>query len=252
MMEFVGQEAHLVASDWFETKGQALVAEALRKAPWAHAVGEDGFGVYADLRVGAAKQRLRYIMPGEFLMGSPDDEEGRYPGEEQHSVTIAKGFWMANTPCTQKFWSWVQGVLHIHFNNPNNPVECVSWHDAQEFCTKLGRFAPELNARLPSEAQWEYACRAGTAGPRYGELDDIAWWKGNSGGHTHPVGLLKPNPWGLYDMLGNVWECATNRYSMWMCGGSYGADKEDLRSSRHWWSDMDVRLKFIGFRFIIG
>ncbi len=219
-MEFTGKEAHLVSSDWFEDRGQALVAKALRFAPWAQTVGEDGFGIYADLRVGEAKQRFRYIMPGSFIMGSPDDEKGRWDDEgPQHKVTFTKGFWMADTPCTQLLWSQVMGNSPSRFKSPRRPVESVSWDDAQEFINALRSRVACLDAALPSEARWEYACRAGTAGPRYGELDDIAWWKGNSGGHTHPVGLKEPNPWGLYDMLGNVWEWCADTWSGYEAGG---------------------------------
>ena len=269
-MIFTGKEAHLVASDWFEDRGQALVAKALRSAPWAQTVGEDQYGVYADLRVGETKQRFRWIRPGSFIMGSPDDEKGRWDDEgPQHKVTFTKGFWMADTPCTQLLWSQVMGSNPSLFkNNPNNPVERVSWDDIQGFYARLGRFAPELNARLPSEEEWEYACRAGTALPRYGELDDIAWYAGNSGG-THPVGLKEPNPWGLYDMLGNVDEWCADGWGDTVSrpttsinprprglgrgrsrrGGSY--DAFNVRAAYRYWYKPEGRFETLGFRFII-
>ena len=260
-MIFTGQEAHLVGADWFESKGRSDIGQALRSAPWAHTVGEDQYGAFADLRVGEAKQCLRWIMPGEFMMGSPEDEKGRFLDEEQHPVTIAKGFWMADTPCTQLLWSQVMGSNPSLFkNNPNNPVERVSWHDIQGFCARLGRFAPGLDADLPTEEEWEYACRAGTAGPRYGEIDDIAWHAGNSGeqttnNQTHPVGLLEPNPWGLYDMLGNVWEWAgimKNWLSVRNRGGAWDSRPQHARSARRvLMAGMDAKSFNLGFRFTI-
>ena len=255
-MIFTGQEAYLVASDWFEAKGQAVIASALRVAPWAHAVGEDGFGVYADLRVGEAKQRMRWIPPGEFIMGSPETEEGRWQDEgPQRKVTFTKGFWMADTPCTQSLWIALMGRNQSRFkNNPTYPVENVSWDEVQEFLMTLGRFAPELNARLPTEEEWEYACRAGTAESRYGNLDDIAWYEGNSGYTTHRVGLKKPNPWGLYDMLGNVWEWTNSEVhgqERVFRGGSWDVLARRVRAASRDAFEPGDRLWDLGFRFIV-
>jgi len=208
---------------------------------WASEWGEDRYGVFVAFTLEAVTQRLRWIPPGRFLMGSPDDEPGRDEEEgPQHSETIERGFWLFDTPCTQALWETVLGENPSYFKDPARPVEQVSWYDVQE------RFLPALNALipgfvLPSEAQWEYACRAGTQDALYNgpieilgdanapALDAIAWYGGNSSidfelengasryrpsdtqysegkAGTHPVGLKKPNPWGLYDMLGNVWE----------------------------------------------
>jgi len=159
---------------------------------------------------------LIWIAPGTFTMGSPDSESDRHYWEgPQTIVTISKGFWLGKTPVTQGQYQAVMG------NNPSSfttvgadaPVEQVSWNDAMAFCQKLteqeraaGALPEGYAFTLPTEAQWEYACRAGTTEARYGNLDDIAWYHDNSGHTTHPVGQKQPNAWGLYDMLGNVWE----------------------------------------------
>jgi formylglycine-generating enzyme required for sulfatase activity len=134
-------------------------------------------------------------------------------------------------PITQTQYASITGQRPSSYVAPQGPVESVSWIDAIRFCNLLSRAAglresyklhedetkasldPEgTGYRLPTEAEWEYACRAGTRGPRYGTLDDIAWYRDNSGGHPHEVGLKQPNAWGLYDMLGNVWEWCTDQY----------------------------------------
>jgi formylglycine-generating enzyme required for sulfatase activity len=169
---------------------------------------------------------LIWLAPGTFTMGSPVSEVG--PGNERsnerptHRVTISKGFWLGKTPVTQGQYQAVMGDNPSNFANvgPDAPVETVSWNDAMEFCRKLteqergaGRLPEGYAYMLPSEAQWEYACRAGTTGARYGNLDDIAWYNANSGMTTHPVAQKQPNAWGLYDMLGNVEQWCSDWYS---------------------------------------
>ncbi len=148
-------------------------------------------------------------------MGSPEDEEGRLPAEgPRHLVSIDSGFWMFDTPCTQALWEAVMGENPSHFKvadrpkeGADRPVESVSWEQCQEFLTALNSRLDGIQLSLPSEAQWEYACRAGTETARYSEnLDAIAWCAENSGNETHSVAGKEANTWGLYDMLGNVWE----------------------------------------------
>ena len=184
---------------------------------WAVEWGEDQHGMFMGFGVGEVVQRLRYIPPGRFLMGSPEIELGRFYDEgPQHEVELSEGYWLADTPCSQALWEAVMGQNPSAFVDPKNPVEQVSWDDCQEFLRRLNEQVPGLHARLPSEAEWEYACRGGTSGATWvGELDGdktakvlypIAWYRGNSEGRTHPVGRKAANPFGLYDMLGNVWE----------------------------------------------
>jgi formylglycine-generating enzyme required for sulfatase activity len=220
---------------------------------WASGWGQDRYGKWLELTFDDAAQRMRWIKPGGFLMGSPEDETGRFSESDyagqyaegpRHKVRISQGFWLFDTPVTQDFWAAVMDSNPSAFVDPMRPVERVSWVDAMEFMARINEQIPGLDLVLPTEAQWEYACRAGTntatyAGPMeiLGEgnapiLDAIAWYRGNSGvgfelkvvcsrsdwpgaqgesydAGTHPVALKEPNAWGLFDMLGNVSEwCA--------------------------------------------
>ena len=151
-----------------------------------------------------------WIPAGSFDMGSPKDEKGRDKGETQHRVTLTKGFWMGKYEVTQAQWQAVMGNNPSRFKGSNLPVEEVSWNDCQDFIRKLN--AKGQGAfRLPTEAEWEYACRAGTQsrfcfGDSDSSLGTYAWYRSNSGWKTHEVGQKSPNRWNLYDMHGNVWE----------------------------------------------
>ena len=130
-------------------------------------LGVDDYGLYADLTVETGiTQRFRWIASGTFMMGSPKTEAGRSDDEVQHEVTLSLGYWLADTACTQALWQAVMGENPSLFSNdPHNPIDQVSWDDAQQFIAKLNQRFPDLNACLPNEAQWEYACRAGTTTP---------------------------------------------------------------------------------------
>jgi formylglycine-generating enzyme required for sulfatase activity len=173
------------------------------------------------------KDGLSYVwLPsGTFVMGCSEGDNECFDDEKPaHQVTVSKGFWIAQTLVTQRAYKRVVGSNPSHFKGEQLPVEMVSWSDARGYCQTLGM-------RLPTEAEWEYAARAGSTASRYGELDVIAWYSGTSGpsavdgaalyrsdpknyedtliakgNKPHPVGGKKPNAWQLYDMLGNVWE----------------------------------------------
>jgi len=158
------------------------------------------------------------IPAGEFDMGSPSDEEGRDSDEGPvHHVKIEKSFYMGRYEVTQKEWREVMGDNPSYFKGDDRPVEQVSWGDIQEFIRKLSEKEGTDKYRLPSEAEWEYACRAGTTtrysfGDSESKLGDYAWYVENSYYKTHLVGKKKPNPWGLYDMHGNVFEWVQDTY----------------------------------------
>jgi len=164
---------------------------------------------------------FRLIQPGEFMMGSPPEEahigsvsfNARFL-EFRHSVKITKAFYIATTEVTNSQYRRFNRKHKSNLgNNDTQPVANVSWKDAVTFCEWLSK-REGRSYRLPTEAEWEYACRAGAAsaycfGDDVKRLSEFAWFKENSGYRTHPVAKLKPNAWGLYDMHGNVWEwCA--------------------------------------------
>ena len=150
---------------------------------------------------------MRWIAPGAFEMGSPDSDEEAYDREQpQHQVTLTEGFWLAEAPCTQAVWQAVMADNPSRFEGAERPVEGISWGRVQALLSAINARVPGLEFQLPTEAQWEYACRAGTETPRYGPLGAVAWHSGESSGETHPVKQKPPNAWGLHDMLGNVWE----------------------------------------------
>ena len=187
----------------------------LHRASWQHLLGRDRYGVFCEVLIKAMRVRFRYIPPGTFLQGSPEGT-GNDDEHPRHAVTLTRGFWLADTPCTQALWQAVMGDNPSKFDlgeeAPQRPVENVSRKEVGHFLKALQAYLPSgCDAVLPTESQWEYACRAGTQTAYWwgDEPDDgRANWDNRHRGTT-PVDHFPPNHWGLYDMHGNVWEwCA--------------------------------------------
>ena len=242
---------------------------------WASAAGEDAQGRrWLEFEVGSTTTRLMYLAPGTYTMGSPAGETGRDADEVEREVTLSQGFWMAETEATQALWQAVTDELPIH--DPAHPIVNVNWNDVQTFLTTLNGLVPGLEARLPTEAEWEYACRGGTTGPRYGNIDDIAWYLPHQRPDNHPVRQKLPNDYGLYDMLGNVWEFCQDRFCLYddmsvqdpFCapndaepanrslavrrGGSIYHDTEDIRAAERFTLDITIAATNVGFRIVRG
>ncbi|HPI61317.1 MAG TPA: formylglycine-generating enzyme family protein [Zoogloea sp.] len=247
-------------------------------------VGVDEFGLYAEFSAKGVSQRCRWIAPGTFPMGSPPDESSRSDDETLHEVTLSRGYWLADTACTQALWQAVMGENPSFFqDDPAQPVEQVSWEAVQTFLDRLNALVPGLDAGLPSEAQWEYACRAGTTAPfsfgrnitpeqvNYdGNYPYAGAEKGLYRERTVAVGSLPPNPWGLYEMHGNVWEWCADWYGPYpdgsqidpagppdgswrvLRGGSWFSDAQDCRSACRYGIPPVVADHIIGFRLAPG
>ena len=249
---------------------------------WAGGWGEDSRGVFAEIVVNGIPIEMRWIPPGKFPMGSPSGEDGRFDWEgPQHEVTLTRGFWLGSTPFTQAQWEAVMGKNLSQFKGGDRPVEMVNWENCQEYCEALNKLLPGLGARLPTEADWEFACRAGTSAFNDGSpctapegadpaLDRLGWYDKNSGGETHPVGQKQANAWGLYDMHGNVWEWCEDWFGSYppeaqidpagpengvvrvVRGGSWNNPARSCRSARRAGFDPGYRFDNLGFRLAAG
>ena len=211
------------------------------------------------------------IEPGAFLMGCSSERDDCSVDESPaHLVKLGKGFEIGKYEVTQAQWTLVMGGNPSHFRGPALPVESVSWLAAHEFIARLNRMGGPYLYRLPTEAEWEYAARAGVHGQSIGELDEIAWHGANSQDRTHEVGTKRPNAWGLHDMLGNVWEWCSDRYgadyysrspgsnplgpsegeSRVMRGGSWYRYVWFLRYSARFRARPDAAYRHVGFRCV--
>ncbi len=240
---------------------------------------------------------LVWIAPGTFLMGTPQTFVARWfydtrkqithkPGPADGDsaierpmtwVTLTQPFWLGRTEVTQAQWTAVMGSNPSHFKGDDLPVEMVSWDDAMMFCLKLtereraaGRLPVGYAYTLPTEAQWEYACRAGTTGNYAGDLDAMAWYDQNSGVTTHPVATKQLNAWGLADMSGNVWEACLDWYGGYRGGevtnprgpvsgsehihrgGDFGGTANYARSAYRFHPQLGFRSLSLGFRLALS
>ena len=201
---------------------------------------------------GGASMEMIWYEPGSFSMGSPITEAGRFEDETPHTVTISSGFWLGKYEVTQRQWESVMLSNHSRFKGPDRPVETVSWHDCETFIRRVNASLKGMVARMPTEAEWEYACRAGSTAPLSGSgrIGDMAWYDINSGSQTHEVGKNKPNAWGFYDMHGNVLEWCSDWFSVPEAGKvvdprgpSYGSFKI-LRGGCWFFYELDCRSAY--------
>ncbi|HUU23826.1 MAG TPA: formylglycine-generating enzyme family protein [Phycisphaerae bacterium] len=220
------------------------------------------------------EMKLVLIPPGKFMMGStPSGGRSEKDERPQREVTITRPFYLGVTEVTQRQYQAVMGANPSQVKAPDNPVDAVSWDEANEFCKKLSA-ATGRKARIPTEAEWEYACRAGTTtlwtfGSDVKDLDAYAWHSGNAGGASHPVAGKKPNPWGLYDMYGNVCEWCFDYHGSYakvpkvdptgpaegnhriLRGGSWANPPEFCRSPNRAGAGPESKRKSLGFRVVV-
>ncbi|HUT36726.1 MAG TPA: SUMF1/EgtB/PvdO family nonheme iron enzyme [Planctomycetota bacterium] len=250
-----------------------------------------GVPVEQDVDLGNGVKMTMVLIPaGEFVMGHPEKptpaELGMLYGKEdakysyrrerpQHRVRLTTPFWLGRTEVTQAQWQAVVGTNPSNFKAPENPVDNVSWDDCQTFLTQLNEKSARGGFRLPTEAEWEHACRAGAAtqfyfGDASEPLSDHAWWQENSGNRTNPVGRKKANRWNLCDMIGNVWEWCEDGYGDYasvaqtdptglaeakdcvMRGGDYGSVLRYCRSATRGFRPRTGKLAYFGFRVALA
>jgi sulfatase modifying factor 1 len=252
---------------------------------WNTSVAGKEAGDLRVIEINGVSYRFRWAPPGAFMMGSPETEEGREDDEALHKVTLSHGFWMLETEVTQAMWVSIMGTNPSFFRGVDLPVERVSWDDCQKFVRKLnnlGHAPASSHFALPTEAQWEYACRAGTKAP-FSWGGSLNGDKANCNG-TRPYGTKEighfldrttlvrkysANPWGLFDMHGNVYEwCAdwhgpyptrvvtdprgrANGSNRVMRGGSWGYYPQHCRSAYRGSYGVVFRDVFVGFRIVL-
>ena len=274
-----------------ETRTEPVVLGALADSEYDHVLEIAEFKP-GDVKVielpGGAKMEMVWCPPGSFTMGSPTSEKGRDKDEKQHRVTLTEGFWMGKFEVTQHQWESVMGKRKClwwdvdnnpsWFKSPDCPVESVSWEDCQKFVAKVNATG-KVRVSLPTEAQWEYACRAGTTTPYSfgsslngdkancdGNYPYGTTVKGRCRGETVPVGSYAPNAWGLCDMHGNVWEWCSDWYGDYPAGsvsdptgpasgasrvnrgGSWDNYARDCRSAYRNRDEPGDRISGLGFR----
>jgi uncharacterized protein (TIGR02996 family) len=297
------EDRYLVLADWLEEYDDPRRAELLRlhrrllatccepdghpeRAAWQARIVEllaEGVRPCVPQRTvdlgGGVAMTFSFVPPGSFLMGSPPQEEGRQDDERRHRVTLTRGFWMGVHPVTQAQWRAVTGRNPSGFEGDTLPVELVRWFECRDFAESLSRQVGEW-FRLPTEAEWEYACRAGTTTPfHFGETlgTDQANHNGqNTDGDsvyrewTTPVGGFPPNAWGLHDMHGNVAEWCQDEYAPYPTGevedprvadasgvfaqrgGAWDFGPRACRSASRLWGEIEFNTYNVGCRVLLG
>jgi hypothetical protein len=206
------------------------------------------------------------VPAGSFTLGSPESEDGHRAWERQREVTFVNDFYLGKTPVTQDQYEAVTGTNPTdHEKIGDAPVDSVTWDQAKEYGQKLtqldrdaGVLPHDWEYRLPTEAEWEYTCRAGSPEPRHGPPQDVAWYQDNAGGKPHAVGQKTPNPWGFHDMLGNVWEWCQDCFFVSCCsvgcrsvrGGSCRSSARFCRCAQRWGLGPNGRSRYCGFRLL--
>jgi hypothetical protein len=204
------------------------------------------------------------VPAGSFTMGSPESEDGHRAWEHEREVTFASDFYLGKTPVTQDQFEAITGTNPTrHEKIGDAPVDSVTWDQATKYCQKLtkldreaGVLSDDWEYRLPTEAEWEYACRAGSSAPRHGAPQDVAWYHDNANAKPHAVGRKAPNAWGFHDMLGNVWEWCQDWYwgynKSYRCirGGSYFSSARFCRASQRWGRHPGDGGRYCGFRLL--
>ena len=201
------------------------------------------------------------VPAGSFTMGSPESEDGHRAWERRREVTFVNDFYLGKSAVTQDQYEAVTGTNPTdHEKIGDAPVDSVDWDSANEYCQKLTKLDREAGVlpddweyRLPTEAEWEYACRAGSSEPRHGQPQDVAWHHDNADEKPHAVGQKTPNPWGFHDMLGNVWEWCHDWFRVGcrsVRGGSYFNSARFCRSAQRWGWDPNGRGRYCGFRLL--
>ncbi|WP_295436807.1 formylglycine-generating enzyme family protein, partial [uncultured Thiodictyon sp.] len=273
-----------------EGQYRALRSRGLALGRGGRTLSRDRLGLRLEIAIEGVPIGLRWVWPGSFLMGSSESEKGRDADETRHEVILTRGLWLAETACTQALWEAVMGENPSHAKGPQRPVEQVSWEQVQGFIERLNAgLAASLGAsvdpaspdaaersaqrtlrfRLPTEAEWEYACRAGTM-TAYSFGDDFDPKLANNGSETVAVRSLPPNPWGFYEMHGNVWEWCQDWFGDYptgavvdpegaasgegrvLRGGGWALVALYLRSAFRFLYDPGLRSLNAGFRLALG
>ncbi len=202
------------------------------------------------------------VPAGSFTMGSPESEDGHQVWERRREVTFVNDFYLGKTPVTQEQYAAVTGTNPTgHEQIGDAPVDSVDWNSANEYCQKLTKLDREAGVlpddweyRLPTEAEWEYACRAGSSEPRHGPPQEVAWYHDNADERPHAVGQKTPNAWGFHDMLGNVWEWCQDWFwansSRSVRGGTYFNSARFCRSAQRWGWIPNNPGRYCGFRLL--